>query len=282
MNNELIEIIRILASIDLGSLIQCFMPLISFYASNKVVSTYTLNKDFKPKDISKVSVPPELTKKYENLDINHIASKKFRSATLEFANLISEKFPSNILTNFYNNINEVKIKRDFGIMMLSVSGRHSTRDNEIEIAFLSSIYHELFHMASSYYDEETKLVYTGFRQHPCDSKSDSIKIGIGINEGYTELLAQRYFGQEHKLPMAYGYEVSVVEKLEKIIGQENMESFYLTANLPGLINELKKYTREEDISKFISSVDLISKHSEDIFIFKNKKIEESAKYVFEF
>lgn len=286
MNNELIEIIRIIGSMDFECLVQCFMPLISFcvtrYVTNKAISTYTLNKDFKPKDISKVSVPPELTKKYENIDVSHIASKKIRNATLEFANLLLEKFPPNVLINFYNNINEVKINRNLRIIMSCASGTYYTKNNEIDIAFLSSIYHELFHMASAYYDKENKISYSGFRQYPFDSKSDSPRIGVGINEGYTELLTERYFGEKHKLPKTYKYEVSVVERLEKIIGQDNMESLYLNANLPGLIDELKRYASEDDISKFISSVDLISKRSHDIFIFKNKKIDESAKFVIEF
>lgn len=282
MQNQLMNILNLLSNLDYGLLIQYFKPLISFFVAHKVASTYTLHRDFKPKDISKVNIPPELKQKYTKLDISQIASKKLKEATLEFANLMIETFPSDCLINFYNNINEAKIKRDISVLLLSSSGVFSVKSNKIRVCTISSIYHELFHMASSTYDDNLKLSYSGFKQYSYDKKSNIRSIGMGINEGYTELLTQRYFGQKYKIPKTYLCEIEIVDKLEKIIGQKKMENLYLTANLPGLISELMKYASEDEIAKFISGVDLIWRHSDDIFIFRNEKLKKSIVNVYEF
>lgn len=281
MDSELINNIMVFSKM----ILQSFMPMISLFATKKVLSTYTLHKDFKAKDINMVSIPLELKQKYTDIEISQIGSEKVREAVLEFANILEKNFSKDSLINFYNNVNEVKIKRNGGIMFLSDDdGMYSCEKNEIEYCTITSIYHELFHMASSVFDDERKLGYSGFRQayYKPGSELKGINIGIGINEGYTELLAHRYFGDKHKMPNAYEFEVSIVEKLEKIVGQDEMKRLYLNANLLGLITNLKQYACEEDILNFISGVDLISKHSNDLFLLKNDKMKVSIINVYTF
>ena len=74
---------------------------------------------------------------------------------------------------------------------------------------------------------------------------------------------------------SYKFEVNVSRNLEKIVGQKKMEILFLKGSLIGLINELKNYSTEKEIMGFISSVDLISSHYNDINIFKNKIIQKS-------
>lgn len=70
-------------------------------------------------------------------------------------------------------------------------------------------------MASSVFNSESNIGYVGFKQSHYNSDS-RFNIGKGINEGYTQLLTLRYFGKKHKMTLAYKFEVSIVEKLEKI------------------------------------------------------------------
>lgn len=282
MHKQIMDILNELSQMDYGSIIKHIIPVVCFMAGDKAISSYSLHKDFKIKDISKVSVPPELKQKYSSVDFEHIASKQFKEITLEFANLMIEKFPPTSLINFYNNINKVKINRSFMSLLLCFTGSYSVELNKITVVSISRIYHELFHMASSI-DKEvitkdgSKIRFCGFRQYDDKFKID---IGIGLNEGYTELLTHRYFGKKHKLPKSHKHTVNIVEKLEKIIEKDKMESLYFNADLRGLINELKKYTSEEEIAKFITGVDLISRHSYDTF--RSKKLEESIINVYEF
>lgn len=265
-------------------LLKSFMFMITYFATDKVFSTYTLNKDFKPKDISKVSIPLELKPKYTDVEISRIGSKKVREAVLEFTSILKKEFPPDSLINFYNNVNEVKIKRNAGILLLSAGGIYSCKKNKINYCRFTSIYHELFHMASAVFDNEKKLGYTGFKQgyYIFGNRMKGINIGYGINEGYTELLTRRYFGEKHKMLKSYNFEIGIVEKLEKIVGQDEMKRLYLNANLMGLIENLKQYASDEDILNFINGVDLVSAHFSDLFLLNNKKMKTSLINIYTF
>ena len=89
------------------------------------------------------------------------------------------------------------------------------------------------------------------------SKKASFAIGDGLDEGYTQLLSERYFGDVEGV---YTYLVKVVGLLEEAVGAEKMTSLYLKADLPELINELKEYASEEEILRFLSALDFVRDH----------------------
>lgn len=113
---QLINFINLFSKTYLKS----FIILLPLYTTSKILSTYTLHKDFKPKDISKVSIPLELKKKYTNIEINQISSEKVSKAVFEFADVLKKDFPQDALINFYNNVNEVKIRRNNLILCLGL------------------------------------------------------------------------------------------------------------------------------------------------------------------
>ena len=115
-------------------------------------------------------------------------------------------------------------------------------------------------------------------------------IGLGLNEGYTELIANRYFSNQrtsrllknnydykYDLNEEYPLQVLIASKLEEIVGKTKMESLYLTANLHGLIKELEQYTSREQIDKFLSNMDFLHSNMDNIFAFsiKNKKLHDA-------
>lgn len=65
--------------------------MLPLYTTSKILSTYTLHKDFKPKDISKVSILLELKKKYTNIEIDQISSEKVRNTVFEFADVLEKR-----------------------------------------------------------------------------------------------------------------------------------------------------------------------------------------------
>ena len=159
----------------------------------------------------------------------------------------------------------------------NTAGKYLVFENEIVVIkdeYINSLYHELFHVSSTITDKPK--VFSGFMQGNIDTKTS---IANSINEGYTELLTKRYF--ESTAKNVYLYEVTMVKKLEEIIGKDKMESLYLNANLLGLINELKKYNTNENIMEFINKFDFVSEH----LILKDKtsdldrKIQEAIEYV---
>ena len=113
---QLINFINLFSETYLKS----FIILLPLYTTSKILSTYTLHKDFKSKDISKVSIPLELKKKYTNIEIDQISSEKVSKAVFEFADVLKKDFPQDALINFYNNVNEVKIRRNNLILCLGL------------------------------------------------------------------------------------------------------------------------------------------------------------------
>lgn len=115
---QLINFINLFSETYLKS----FIILLPLYPTSKILSTYTLHKDFKSKDISKVSITLELKKKYNNIEIDQISSEKVSKAVFKFADVLKKDFPQDALINFYNNVNEVKIRRNNLLFMLGADG----------------------------------------------------------------------------------------------------------------------------------------------------------------
>ena len=216
---------------------------------------YNLKKYSKPKSIKKIIMPPELKCEINDLEFKKRLNEKIKEKIIKFVNIIGKNLKKDDLNNLYNNIKNIKIKQLK--KMYGALGAYYPKKNKIEILFSEldnlSFFHELLHMSSTIQTKKTNFV--GFYQ----SSKKMGRIGYFINEGYTQLLSLRYFKDECKeLNNAYQYNVNVVEILEQIVGKETMQSLYFNANLHGLVEELKKYARDEEIMKFIASTDFIA------------------------
>ena len=234
--------------------------IIPIYDTNKEILKYKLNKDGN-KNVKTISIPKSLNIDCDNITLNQINNSKFKDITFEFAEVLIEKFPPNVLINLYNNLKTVKIKRDFfESIAFDSTGLYSFDKNRIDLLTTKSIYHELFHMASS--RVIFNFAYTGFRIYDSNKRKS---VGMGLNEGYTELMTHRYFSNK-RLYNPYKYETFIVNKLEQIIGKEKMEKLYLTGNLIGLIDLLKKYSSKEEVMGFIATLDYISMYAGLILI----------------
>lgn len=117
---------------------------------------------FKLKDVDKVSIHLELKKKYTNEETEQISSEKVRKTVFEFADVLEKEFPQDALINFYNNINEVRIRRNNLLFLIGADGVYFFKSNKINYGSLYSLYHELFHVASSASNSESNIGYTGF------------------------------------------------------------------------------------------------------------------------
>lgn len=88
---------------------------------------------------------------------------------------------------------------------------------------------------------------------------DQKSIAEGLNEGYTQLLAKRYFNE--CVNKAYPIETFFSSILEKIIGKDKMETYFFKASLLSLIDEMEKYENNENIMKFIHNMDYFIENS---------------------
>ncbi len=192
-------------------------------------------------------------KKSERLynDINYDNKKCLSKEIAKFVDVMINNFSDKDLTNLYNNINSLDIIIDGGY-----ENHQNSYDPVNNIIYLekdnakSAVYHELFHLSSSCYKDDT--VFCGFAQW-----NDDLIIGIGLTEGYTQLLRERYFGDDD-LKHAYSVEVNYAYLTELIVGKDKMSCSYLNANLKELTNELCQYNSVEDVINFINAIDYIN------------------------
>lgn len=166
------------------------------------------------------------------------------------------------LSTFYNNSKTVKYIEDNNIdkgIFFSTGAEYELLSNKLRYKKSTChllVFHELFHMASTKIGN--KIIYTGFSQ--LDPKNN-LAFGFGINEAYTSILDERYFGSKEKQEYYVGvYQISrsITSLLEELVGQENMEKWYSEADLPSLIKSLAVYFGFDAAVWFIDRVDQIA------------------------
>lgn len=92
-------------------------------------------------------------------------------------------------------------------------------------------------------------------------------VGIGLNEGYTEVLSNRYVVDKKLIvngkDTGYKYQRAVAELVELIVGRDKMINMYFHGDLEGLIKELSRYQDEMKVKEFILDLDTITKTRRD-------------------
>ncbi|HPF83314.1 MAG TPA: hypothetical protein PLV83_04040 [Bacilli bacterium] len=172
---------------------------------------------------------------------------------LPFIEEISKSIKEEDLKTMYNNISTVKISKEKVLPIFSFdAGCYYYKENEINYTEKNAIGHEFLHLSSSIYDKDNDIILLGFEQI-----KDDFSIGTGLNEGYTELLASRFY--RNGIIDSYKNEASLASLLEMFFDKkEDMYHLYFNSNLPGLITYLEKYIDREEIIKMIIEIDNIS------------------------
>jgi len=251
----------------------------------------------------------KLIKKYEQIIMSSIPDIKFgfsdkeREASIikiidteliDFSQTIIKEFSKENLNLFFHNIKDIKIYKA-GLITLYyrfIHGSIASMVYDVEknrIVFLPvcskmeklhtkhTLNHEFFHMSSAYKDEKNNKMYSGFSIREYNSV-EIILIGSGLNEGYTELMTQRYFKKSADTFLTYQILAIFAEYLEEIVGKEKMETLYLNANLNGLIKILLKYDNIENLIDFINSLDCIKNNYKDLDMLYDD-VEKIRKYL---
>lgn len=241
----------------------------------KVAANETiLKREFNEKG-KHIVIPPNVKdKKYVLSD--EIIKERYGEKILHFKQVLEGELKPKNLTLFYSNIESLEINYDYknkksrwGTVTLGEydMGKNSIniyQDNEF------NLYHELIHMSS-----RLNSSFIGFYQ-------SQTQIGKGINEGYTQLLCERYFNEQDESYKIYGIEKHIASNLEKIVGKEKMEDLYFSANLYGLYKEIEKYASKEDILKFFHSLDLVNSFARKsmLSITKEARLDKCIKYIY--
>ena len=220
-------------------------------------------------DKHKRSVLSSLKYIFSNKRVN---DDKYQNAMMQFREKLATEAPYINLDIFDKNLKTLNIYYNNYALYNRVSnkkvkGSYDSINNNLYIdkdESLRIFYHELLHVASANIDNENEIYKIGFRYANID---EVIHIGKYFNEGYTEVLADRYFGL--RTSPAYAKEKVFASMIEDVVGQETMESFYFNADLLSLFEELEKYSSEDKIVRFFKNIELMH-------MFNNKR--EPANY----
>ena len=235
-------------------------------------------KLYKP-DLDKIKIimpKPEIEYYANNSNYNCI-DERFSIDVEIFKKKVSRSINRKFLNTFYKNIDGLTITcediKKEKKQLLEVKGCYYQCDNKVLLSKKiksDTIYHELFHVASSITNKGN--TYSGFNQY-FFYKGKWYDIAEGINEGYTQLLTERYFPSKKTQLSSYPFEKEIALCIENIIGKRKLEQFYFTNDLESLSNELKLYTNSpNEIDELILKTDYITK-----YLYNKLDIEELIK-----
>ena len=237
----------------------------ALHIENDLVTMLHYNKKYTIKSIDKT----KLVKPDHVIDYDIFEDIDIKNTIKHFVDTITKEFTEEELILFYRNISSLKIiKKDFDDSQYT-SGKYDVVHNIIYVDDNRAIYHELFHVATTIISKKSEIV--GFYQY---NKTLDDGFGDCLNEGYTQLLTEEYFGKETEKADIYRYEVIVAKALEHIIGKDKLKRLYINADLNGLINELKKYNSTKEIINFINRLDFIcnNRYEEKLNNFKQNEV----------
>lgn len=185
---------------------------------------------------------------------------KYNEMVIKFSKKLEDKCSHCNLSSFYDNMKTLEVydKTNNSVsLMLKLSkslGGYSIIKNKIFLMNLKSydeyetvLNHELLHLSGR--KKTGNIYFHGFAQLDTETNKS---YGTGLNEGYTELLNQRYFSKNDT--QSYKRERECCEEIEKIVGQKKMEQLYFESDLYGLIEELSKYCTKEEAVNLIQKL----------------------------
>ena len=250
---------------------------------NDIIDICSIQQSYQNKDISQILLPLNINSKNNKVNYDNFLDLDMKRLVTYFVETMENTFDKKDLQNLYHNFDSLDIKRlyDEDNIVKFINGNvggYSPLTNQILLnkgTRYNVINHELLHASSSCYKDEK--CYIGFYQN----YNQDFQIGRAINEGYTELLNHRYFNGPDAFGNVYSYEVYTAILLEELIGKNKMESLYLNANLYGLVEELKKYTSEQEISEFLTKTDFCNYYLRRLicFPFIKNKLQISISYI---
>lgn len=139
-----------------------------------------------------------------------------------------------------------------------LDGHYSYQNNTITFTNYEVLIHELFHL-SNQKNSIDNIERGGLEFNP---NKPNINIGIGINEGCTELYHSKYFSK--KEVDTYYNEKIIMKHVGLIIGEDNLKKIFSREEYIDLLIELSKYSSVCETLIFLDSVDDIT--NSNIFV----------------
>lgn len=207
----------------------------------------------------------------------------------EILKSVLDNIPENCRTNFYRNIDTLKIGKKtldstahYNVLknIINLDIDNMKKNDTFDQAHEFNIYvlkHELYHAFSSNFDEENKVFYIGFSKNFLDKKKGKESTNYKeINEAFTNFLSVPITDKNSKY---MGTMYSFVAQLSFVVDLEIMKDAYFNnRGIEPLKEELmRQENKKEDIDAFFSvlesfNIDANYGHGFPSFIFLQDKL----------
>lgn len=236
--------------------------------NNKYIKNYMYDILSK-QSFDNVETVPIQTKQEKEMLLN-IMEKIENEEVYEFYKNLVKNIDITYLKNFVANAPYIKIIRHNipkKHILYSGSYYNDRKIVNIYIDKKSNLYHELLHAASSMFSFDI----SGF-----NINYEEVSFGKGLNEGYTEILNQRYFNNKTG---AYYFPKKLAIEIEKFYDdKKEMEKDYFNANIFKVISQLLKVMSLEEAIDIITDIDQ-SIITEDFDIIDYLKIKGKINFI---
>lgn len=233
------------------------MNKLSFTLMNFINKRFSINKRESFCNLNAIAIPPSCRRK--KIDKARVKREIRGKELADFYRVLTNKLKYYDFSYMHENIRSLKIQRMHlkspKLIKRKVAAYYNCRKNIIKYTPKMKdivLPHELLHMASTTKKSDNKSIFSGFSQST--NLSNYELIACGLNEGYTQLLAERYFNIVYKV---YPIEKLIARKLEEIIGKEEMEKMYFSADLKSLVNIMSEYLDGKSIIMFLYCIDFL-------------------------
>ena len=188
--------------------------------------------------------------KFSEEKIYNLTSEKLQNKMETFKNKMEETFDNKDLKYMNDNLETLRIFiLKSKLFQYPYKAMYNNLSNELMILEEDdTIYHELLHLSCN--NRKNKNNIRGFA-HYTKKQKNILSFGTGLDEVYTEILANRLFNKE--INSTTTKTVELVLLLEQIINK--LPSLYLNSDLYELVLELSKYTSLNESLEFIYNID---------------------------
>lgn len=188
--------------------------------------------------------------KFSEEKINNLTSEKLQNKMETFKNKMKKTFDNKDLKYMNDNLETLRIFiLKSKLFQYPYKAMYNNLSNELMILEEDdTIYHELLHLSCN--NRKNKNNIRGFA-HYTKKQKNILSFGTGLDEVYTEILANRLFNKE--INTTTTKTVELVLLLEQLINK--LPSLYLNSDSYELVLELSKYTSLNESLEFIYNID---------------------------
>lgn len=234
------------------------LALLEEFESLDLINYQTNHFKFSEKDKEKIKTLIPLIKK-ENIEIYNFINKLLQNTKIDN------------LKNLILNFPYITIKYHSASYDPSISGTYNGKTKEIHIynqQIKESLYHELLHASSA----DIRFMNIGFKI----VLKNGLIFGKGLNEGYTELLNNRFFNYTST---SYNYLQKLAKQIENLCtDKENMIEYYFNADIFSLISELMPKISLKEIIDILVDMDMLL-YNENKSYLEYLKIKEKIRFI---